>query len=844
MKLYNIVEARRNPDNPAQQKEDAYEQVKKYSNDDSIFISYTSIDKLGINPSSRYNTPIGIYTYPLKTVFQKYIEPTKDVKKVPFAGNQPFIQVAKLDKNVKTMSIDTYTENDFNQDIEKLYKWVEEKNIRLFTPRNDFDYYVNEYSNQARNQSPAGKIWNITRLIADYYAKNNKKNPPVVWTHILFRVLGYYGVIDLGNSIIHPSEPEQAVFFNVGALTIIDKVENKRKKGLSILFSEDYFDYDDIEQYWLRLKNLDEKNLEKFMKYAITHELTRKGISNLPYRFLDTDKVSPEVEKNFIKNNTHFLKFIKNPKEETLRWVASERKLLDNNTPFAELYSEEYWKDLGLYTLTALMFIKNPSLEFVDKIIQKQNESLKLYAFLDKKITGRLEFIQNDIKVLKFLTEPTKEQLDYVIEIFKQSVITDDGIKQSETFDVIKTHYKKYDNKTLNSLFDVSYGQYKEYSFYQKSLFVFFVKNKIKISEKVINSFVEQDGNYVETLHELGFKITEELALTALFTSNEPNRFAIKYINNKTLEVQKRFYDLLPTYDKRNFFVFIEKPDPNSIIYIMKNLPNAYNVGSIIETIIKNYSDIVPINIGIKQMFNFDALYASKFSIKNSIILNDSDIIDIINNLKLNNKQNAADDFLRYVSILHQEYIPDDIALAFYDFSPNTFIGYYIDNKINLTKKTINILLKKDNNLKYILDITRSKKAVVDVVAALIFNLKKNNVKSLTFNQIGDLITQNKKYIESQDKYINDKNMLLFRDLLLSELIENGIDIVDENTSPENKSNPNDMQIGNLVKIIKGPFEGFNGKISAINGEKYIVKIDIFGKPTPANVEKSDFVKL
>jgi len=32
---------------------------------ESLVVTYTNVDKVGINPKSKYNTPLGIYFYPL-----------------------------------------------------------------------------------------------------------------------------------------------------------------------------------------------------------------------------------------------------------------------------------------------------------------------------------------------------------------------------------------------------------------------------------------------------------------------------------------------------------------------------------------------------------------------------------------------------------------------------------------------------------------------------------------------------------------------------------------------------------------------------------------------------------
>ena len=71
MRLHELVEARKNPEaNPKISINQAVAQAKDQPN---TFISFTEIDKLGINPKSKHETPIGIYAYPIKYVAQFHI---------------------------------------------------------------------------------------------------------------------------------------------------------------------------------------------------------------------------------------------------------------------------------------------------------------------------------------------------------------------------------------------------------------------------------------------------------------------------------------------------------------------------------------------------------------------------------------------------------------------------------------------------------------------------------------------------------------------------------------------------------------------------------------------------
>ncbi len=125
--LQELLEARSHPElNP---KISGYEALKPYANDPDIYISYTSIDKIGINPKSSYNTPFGIYTYPLKGTIWNEIEKAKDSHAVPFAGDNPYIWILKSknkSKFVKDLYKD-YTSKDYDEDMNKIRKLYSDK---------------------------------------------------------------------------------------------------------------------------------------------------------------------------------------------------------------------------------------------------------------------------------------------------------------------------------------------------------------------------------------------------------------------------------------------------------------------------------------------------------------------------------------------------------------------------------------------------------------------------------------------------------------------------------------------------------------------------------------------
>ena len=65
-----LAERRRNPEqNPKTTPIDVVRQYAERKDVDKFYLTYTREQKVGINPKSGYNTPIGIYTYPLKEIW-------------------------------------------------------------------------------------------------------------------------------------------------------------------------------------------------------------------------------------------------------------------------------------------------------------------------------------------------------------------------------------------------------------------------------------------------------------------------------------------------------------------------------------------------------------------------------------------------------------------------------------------------------------------------------------------------------------------------------------------------------------------------------------------------------
>jgi hypothetical protein len=193
----------------------------------NLFVSLTSIPKLGINPRSHYNTPLGIYAYPAEYVFQK-VGRKLPLNKLPFAGDEPWVNIFRVSEDSNVIDLDEVTQDMYN---EYCQRFVEILSKRYESPLETTNKVVVRFKEEAKTgarvTSPGGKLWYVSMEVSKelnslYRGKTNS----VTWNK-LFRDVGIDGFIDMGKGIIHPSEPTQAVFFSMKPIRVLDRVQNK-----------------------------------------------------------------------------------------------------------------------------------------------------------------------------------------------------------------------------------------------------------------------------------------------------------------------------------------------------------------------------------------------------------------------------------------------------------------------------------------------------------------------------------------------------------------------------------------------------------------------------------------
>lgn len=243
MKTAEIIEARKNPElNPKvsvnQYIDSAIDSAKRLFGSDmsNLFVSFTQLPKLGINPKSIYNTPLGIYSYPGDYISYR-IGREKPMKNLPFAGDQPYAVLFSARGN--NIVLNTYSPTEEKLCYDKLGDYAKKlpdpkkQLIQMFKHAGKtWIEIVNKLVAGAQTEAkhsniPGGRLWYVTYKLSEYLGTEYGRKPPIVWNEIFRRVLDIDGCIDTGAGIIHPSEPTQAVFFSLPRLRVLDIVYNK-----------------------------------------------------------------------------------------------------------------------------------------------------------------------------------------------------------------------------------------------------------------------------------------------------------------------------------------------------------------------------------------------------------------------------------------------------------------------------------------------------------------------------------------------------------------------------------------------------------------------------------------
>ena len=172
---------------------DAVQQVKNLCAGDyeNKFISFTKLEKLGVNPNNIHSTPIGLYTYPVKYALESAKH--TDFSALPYAGNNPFIHFIEISPsaNIWVMS----ARSNIGIYCDKLIKYAADNSINLVI-----------------NKTLTSQ--NLYQCVVSLAEKISNKSATTKMAIIFRNVLGLDALYDDGNGIMHSNEPTQMVVLN------------------------------------------------------------------------------------------------------------------------------------------------------------------------------------------------------------------------------------------------------------------------------------------------------------------------------------------------------------------------------------------------------------------------------------------------------------------------------------------------------------------------------------------------------------------------------------------------------------------------------------------------------
>jgi hypothetical protein len=227
-----------------------------HPNPENLVVTFTMIDKVGINPKSKYDTPLGIYFYPIDYVIEKRMN-------VPFAKEQPYLNVCEFTRPEKILHMTSDVNNQKGLDL-----------LNVFA-KEEVDLAIERLENNYELRSNYSKLWLVTREIAKkraiftsdsldvYYGGEEKTNEAVLWNANL-RKCGIDGFVDHNTKTIHENEPTQGVVFTGTALRRILVIPQILKKPLPDINKIPVHQIENL----LKNINLFNSDIEKFLDDA------------------------------------------------------------------------------------------------------------------------------------------------------------------------------------------------------------------------------------------------------------------------------------------------------------------------------------------------------------------------------------------------------------------------------------------------------------------------------------------------------------------------------------------------------------------------------------------------
>ncbi len=246
----------------------------------------TSVEKVGINPSTRYETPVALYAYPVTPTMVANLTGGKDLDiawdtpeiadeipkyasvdyELPFVSSAPYVSFFEFnDKSTVYYTSTGMDEGKYRASIDRLFRWFREESgaagtnpdrnfrailiqaIRHHKPNANAETNAPLTAGSMSDYDRLATIWTLTRAMsmiaagADYDEFVRGGGSPTsssisLWRSLLLMLRVTAVVDDMGKGLIHKNEPEQMAVFDTNNIRLVQMFDNvtkpaREKKG-------------------------------------------------------------------------------------------------------------------------------------------------------------------------------------------------------------------------------------------------------------------------------------------------------------------------------------------------------------------------------------------------------------------------------------------------------------------------------------------------------------------------------------------------------------------------------------------------------------------------------------
>lgn len=509
----------------------SFNAIKKYKNQKDVYIHYTELNKLGVNPQKGHHDPFGIYFYPLKFMFGE------DYTIFQYGFSMKYYYICKIDtKNFLKINNITFS------DIERFFKLA--GLINIFNNINFGD--INK-----RNDK---KLWEVLdMLVVEPKLRKSYNNLPQIRWNAFFSKIGYDGIID-NKGVINMNEPEQVLVFNQKTITILEHGENKIEKNIYQKFFDELKNKINPDYFDGKYKTIKDSTI-----YMIK---TKKNNSSI------------NIEINLSNNNIVFF-YICND-------LLKTKKIRINI--FGELKQSVIYSISNTYERCLNDSDKNKNIE--DYTDEKFNTMLQnIFNYIKPESiqyeTDKISYYDIDNCYLKFIYH--KKSLTYLIEYYPfegvESIFFKFEFENFEDFRIkLRNQISELKNKNIInhlikfSLFDKNLLKIFEDKFTDKKEVDVILNGGL--SGKFWSSNRDYQGDYTKTGKSVFTNLKESLADDKLNLIGRLESY-IDYYKNKGNDV---FVDTI-----KQILVNINKDDLTTAFHIFADSDLKYDIGNTYE---------------------------------------------------------------------------------------------------------------------------------------------------------------------------------------------------------------------------------------------------------------------